>query len=1015
MAAPEVIHSLVARFADNVAAYRAGTYNETQVRREFVDPFFEALGWDVANRQGYAEAYKDVIHEDSIRIGGGTKAPDYCFRIGGTRKFFLETKKPSVNLKTDTHPAYQLRRYAWSAKLPVSVLTDFEEFAVYDCRLRPNPNDPAATARIMYLTCREYPGHWDEIAGIFSREAILKGSFDKYAEGTKGKRGTASVDDAFLEEIEAWRDALARNLALRNPQLSIHELNFAVQVIIDRIVFLRICEDRKIEPYGRLQAVGNGAQVYPRLCELFRRADERYNSGLFHFGAEKERSSSPDTLTPGLVVDDGVLKDMLRRLYYPDSPYEFSVLPADILGQVYERFLGKVIRLTAGHQAKIEDKPEVRKAGGVYYTPTYIVEYIVRNTVGKLVEGRKPKDVAALRVLDPACGSGSFLLGAYQFLLDWHRDWYVADGPEKHAKGARAKLYQGHGGEWKLTTAERRRILLDNIYGVDIDPQAVEVTKLSLLLKVLEGESDQSLSSQMLLFRERALPDIGGNIKCGNSLIGPDFYTDQQLELFDDEARYRINAFDWQAEFPAVFAAGGFDAVIGNPPYVRQESLSEFKAYFATHYEAFDGVADLYAYFLEKGVRLLRDGGLFSVIVSSSFLRATYGGALRRTLRKHAAIVRLVDFGGLAVFANAKDTYVCIPLLAKGVEQRQIEVAKVSSLVIGDLTRFVAGNHFTVPPERFSPDAWALKSDAEAAVFAKIVRAGKPLGEFVERKFFRGILTGLNEAFEVTTSQGTALAQSSSACGALIKSFLGGQDVRRYRVEDAGRHLIVIPAGWTRQQIVKASNDPADFSERGAWNWFSREYPGIAEHLTPFADRLRERQDQGDYWWELRPCAYYAYFDAPKIIFPDICKGPRFYLDTAGRYLANTAYCLGTGDLYLLGMLNSRLFWFAIGNISIPFGIRAGEYRYRLIYQYMEQVPIRVIDFANPADTARHDRMVQLVESMLALHQQLAAAKTDPDRVRLARQIAATDHEIDRLVYDLYGLTEEEIRIVEQR
>src|SRR5439155_12032260 len=205
------------------------------------------------NVSGYAEAYKDVIHEDAIKIGGATKAPDYCFRIGGTRKFFLEAKKPSVDIKADADPAYQLRRYAWSAKLPLSVLTDFEEFAVYDCRVEPHLEDKASVARVLYLNFNEYVARWDDIAIVFARDAILKGSFDKYAESTKAKRGTAEVDEAFLSEIEKWRADLARNLALRNPKLSQRDLNFSVQRTIDRIVFLRICEDRRIEVYGRLQ------------------------------------------------------------------------------------------------------------------------------------------------------------------------------------------------------------------------------------------------------------------------------------------------------------------------------------------------------------------------------------------------------------------------------------------------------------------------------------------------------------------------------------------------------------------------------------------------------------------------------------------------------------------------------------------------------------------------------------------------------------------------------------------
>ena len=540
----------------NIDAYHSPAYNETQLRREFIDPFFEALGWDVMNKAGYAEQDKDVIHEDAIKVAGATKAPDYCFRIGGVRKFFLETKKPSIDIRTQINPAYQLRRYAWSAKLPLSILTDFEEMVLYDCRLRPKPSDKPSIGRVRLFTYTQYPDSFEEVYNLLSKEAVLKGSFDKFAESEKQKRGTTEVDAEFLKEIEAWREILAKNIAIKNPRLSVRELNYAVQLTIDRIIFLRMCEDRGIEKYGQIQTLLNGTNSYHRLRQIFYSADDKYNSGLFDFRT--------DRLTPELKIDDNPLKEIFKNLYYPDSPYEFSVLGADILGHVYEQFLGKVIRLTEGHHAKIEEKPEVRKAGGVYYTPTYIVEYIVKNTVGKIVgavlrdrllslskdQGTRrgvplqrqlsPQQISKIRILDPACGSGSFLLGAYQYLLNYHRDWYQKDGPQKHSQ----EIYQGYGGQWYLTTREKKRILLNNIYGVDIDPQAVEVTKLSLLLKVLEGENQDTLERQIKLFKERALPDLGSNIKCGNSLIGPEFFQGKQMNLLDSEETYRINAFD---------------------------------------------------------------------------------------------------------------------------------------------------------------------------------------------------------------------------------------------------------------------------------------------------------------------------------------------------------------------------------------------------------------------------------------------------------------------------------------
>ncbi|MFH1616867.1 MAG: DNA methyltransferase [Planctomycetota bacterium] len=566
MTMPKEILHLVESFERNLDSYKTQQYNETQLRHEFIDPFFIALGWDVNNDAKNA-------------------------------------------------PAYQLRRYAWSAKLPLSILTDFEEFAVYDCTKRPNINDKPGVARVIFLNYNQYREQWDKIASLFSKDAILKGSFDKYALGTKGKRGTSSVDAEFLDEIDAWREMLAKNIALRNKSLTDRRLNYAVQLTIDRIIFLRMCEDRGIEQYGRLMALVNGRQVYPRLFHIFQHADEKYNSGLFHFTQEKGRPEPPDDLTPNLNIDDKPLTEIIKSLYYPHSPYEFSVLPAEILGNVYEQFLGKVIRLTASHQAKIEEKPEVKKAGGVYYTPAYIVDYIVKNTVGKLCENKTPRQIAKLRILDPACGSGSFLIGAYTYLLNYHRDWYLANDPAKHKK----EIYQGKGAQWYLTISEKKKILLNNIFGVDIDSQAVEVTKLSLLLKVLEGETSETLGQTLKLFHERALPDLADNIKCGNSLIGLDFYENQQLDLFDEEEKYKINAFDWQKEFPRIFKQAGFDAVIGNPPYIRVRQIKNdnplIADYFEKIYKCAIHVWDIYLLFFEKALSLIGKKGFVSFIV----------------------------------------------------------------------------------------------------------------------------------------------------------------------------------------------------------------------------------------------------------------------------------------------------------------------------------------------------------------------------------------------------------------
>lgn len=942
MPAPAEIRKLVERFEANLDTYRGGAYNETQLRREFLDPFFKALGWDIDNTQDYAEAFKDVIHEDAIKVGGSTKAPDYSFRVGGRRIFFLEAKKPSVFIKEDVAPAYQLRRYAWSANLPLSILSDFEEFAVYDCRARPAPGDKPSKSRILYLTFRDYIERWDEIAAVFSKEAIQKGAFDRYAQSAKGKRGTATVDAEFLAQIEVWRDLLARNIALRNPGIEARDLNFAVQATIDRIVFLRICEDRGIEPLNRLQGLTNGSGIYARLAQVFREADDRYNSGLFHFKAEKDRAGSPDAFTLGLKIDDKALKDILNGLYYPESPYEFSVLPADILGQVYERFLGSVIRLTAGGQAKVEEKPVVKKAGGVYYTPTYIVDYIVRQTVGRLLESQLPKDAAKLKILDPACGSGSFLIGAYQYLLDWHLKWYADNDPEKHAKGKDARLYRGREG-WRLTAAERKRILTNNIYGVDIDAQAVEVTKLSLLLKVLEGETDESLNAQMKLFHERALPDLDGNIKCGNSLIGPDFF-DGRLDLDEDERR-RINAFDWQAEFPQVFLPspargrgaggegkggfqGGFDAVIGNPPYIRIQTMKEWAPLEVEFYKqryaaASKGNYDIYVVFVERGLQLLNKNGKLGLILPHKFFNAQYGEPLRRLIAEGRHLDHVVHFGHQQVFDEAT-TYTCLMFLENA------GAPEVSVTKVGNIPRWKSDPReeetAVISASSIHSDPWNFSVGMGRGLVEKLCSLPKKLDEIAD--IFVGVQTSADDVFilDVVKQSPKSITLHSKALNCdwafekgLLFPLASGTDVGRYRALEERQYIVFPYRVEGNKAYLYELNEIAD------------RYPSVERYIAQNRKRLEGRENgrlKGRGWHGYIYLKNMTRQRIPKLCVPRLVSRLCAAYDSIGTHILDNVDVGGVvlkeeykylGLPYLLGLLNSRLLGWYFPHVSAPF------------------------------------------------------------------------------------------------
>jgi hypothetical protein len=969
-----------------------------------------------------------VSLEQPIKILGTTDFIDYSFKIGKDLKFIAEAKAPRVRIKDNTNAAYQVRRYAWNATLSLCLLTNFDEFAVYDCTKKPSSSDAAAVARIEYFTYKELPAKWDWIVSVFSKDAVFRGSFDRFAESTKGKKGTASVDDDILTEIENWRDALAKNIALRNTSLTVEELNYSVQTIIDRIIFLRICEDRGLEQNETLKVLLDLEDVYTHLCELFRRADMKYNSGIFYFQKEPDREE-PDTLTLSLKVDDKVIKGIVRRLYFPESQYEFSVIPPAILGHVYEQFLGKIIRLTEGHQAKVEYKPEVKKAGGVFYTPQYIVEYIVRHTVEELVKGKTPREVSQIRILDPACGSGSFLLGAYQSLLDWHLEWYIQNlasllnmkvpvtdakvqallpepipKKKKSAMPVELPIYPtGYSNgikkldrtrsDWALSTTEKKRILLNNIYGVDIDHQAVEVTKLSLLLKVLEGENEENIDKQLKLCDERALPSLHQNIKCGNSLIGTDILTP---EMTREEVK-RINPFDWEREFSDVMKAGGFDVVIGNPPYVRQELLKEQKKYFETHYAVYQGTADLYAYFMEKGISLLRPKGLFSYIVANKWMRANYGKPLRKYLLTKQ-IEEIIDFGDLPVFKTAT-TYPCIIRVSNEKPAREFCVSKVDALDFPSLDDYVKAHCHHMDPHIFTDDGWSLGDKLTETLLKKLQSIGKPLEEYVKGELYRGITTGLNEAFVIDEKIKAQLINEDPKSAEIIKPFLIGRNVKRYEPPNNFNKFII----FTRHGIE------------------IQKYSAILNYLKQFKEKLMPKPSDwtGEIWTGRKPgiykwyeiqdkIDYYLDFDKPKIVIPQIVKRASYTYDNAGFYTNDKTSIIPKDDLYLLGLLNSKVLDFVMSSISST--KQGGYYEYKPMY--ISKLPIRTINFSDSVDKARHDRMVALVTQILDLNKKLQDARLEQERTMLSRQIEATDGAIDKLVYELYGLTEEEIAIV---
>lgn len=973
----EIIASLVDRFGEQVEIYKHSNYNETQTRRDFIDPFFKALGWDIDNNAGYAESYREVIHEDKIKVGGEVKAPDYAFRLpGGKRLFFVEAKKPSIDVKGDIHPAYQIRRYGWSARLNVSIITDFEEFAVYDCTKRPKPNDKASVSRIKYFTFRDYLNELDFLVESFGKESALRGGFDKFLRSDLNKKGTASVDKEFLQSLDSWRTELAVAISKLNTNLNEDEINYAVQQTIDRIIFLRITEDRGIEPYGSLKDTLTEGVFYKNLFELFRHANQKYNSGLFDF--------SRDKVCHSLNLDNKTVKNIITRLYYPESPYEFSVIPVEILGSAYEQFLGKVIRVEPGKKAKIEEKPEVRKAGGVHYTPQYIVEYIVRETVGALIEGKNPADIEKLKIVDPACGSGSFLLGAFQYLINYHEDYYRKAGVKPGKKDSPVSP------DGNLTSTEKKKIVLNNLFGVDIDTNAVEVTKLSLLLKCLEGETENSIAHQHQLWHERILPTLDDNIKAGNSLVDTNIY-DSLIDFGEDR---KIKPFNWKRAFPQVFDQGGFDVVLGNPPYVRQELLGDLKNYFSREYSVWHGMADLYSYFIEKGMTLLRPGGLSGIIVANKWLRANYGEPLRKWM-KQINIQQIIDFGDLPVFTGAT-TYPMILICTNSAAGAPVSVTNVKSLEFESLNSYVKDNSFYLDQNSFDDSGWSLVSETELNLLKKIQNNGIPLNEYVEGRIFRGVLTGLNEAFVIDRQTRDRLIAEDSRSSAVIKPFLIGRDIKRYETPAPDKYLIFFPKGFTKLNSK---------GYRSPLKWLEETYPAIAKHLQQFEEKAKKRYDKGDYWWELRACDYYDAFERSKICWGNLCIEPPFTLIEDSVYINAPSVIIPVKDYYLLGLLNSKLLWYFLRNIAAG---RSGGY-IEAKPVYVSQLPINT----NCSQDIKTE-IDRLSQDLINLKSELSKTSTPLTATLQEGRIEYIEEKINKLVYELYSLTKDEVQFIEK-
>lgn len=1029
-----LVRQLVNDFREHEKAYLAPSYQESQVRQDFVDKFFTALGWDVSHQRQKNPYEQEVKIENRMRTEGTQRRADYAFFIAPNFrdvKFFVEAKKPAHDLANANY-YYQTVRYGWNKTTPIAILTDFEEFHILDCRYKPN----IKTVLDHKIEKFHYSQYADEevfkkIFSLFGRDAVAGGSLEKFVEtlpkprGKAGKKGIIRgkyqpVDEAFLELLDGYRDMLAHAFKNKNPQLDGESLTEAVQRTLDRLVFIRFLEDKGIEEQsiallggssakkmadtsnsrplqGETKRSGaklppNHASAWDKFLALCRSMEPKYNGLVF--------KQHPVIDNPAFVApDDKTFSEICSELSDPTSPYDFNTIPISILGSIYERFLGKIVTTTE-KRAKVVEKPEVRKAGGVYYTPEYIVRYIVSETVGKLLYLERPPtsspvstktevgglllfklaptEVAKLKIIDIACGSGSFLLEVYSQLLDYHTRYYN-EFPEKAKKGDT----ETREGKLVLSHKKRQEILLNNIYGVDIDFQATEVTQLSLYLKLMEDVTMND-AYQFSLLKERMLPDLRRNIVCGNSLIGRDILDGK---LFDDETERTLKPMNFEDVFPEIMTPsvptknvgtsppykgedtegveqriqsgggpvrrspesirdeGGFDVVVGNPPYVvvkggRYTGFEESKPvidYYKSKFRYLQQQINIYVAFLEMSYHILKPNGMCGMIIPNTLLTNDYCEGIRQYFLDNSKIMILNNEG--QVFEGA--VVEGLIFVYQKSKSRNSEILTKFSSRINSINQNI---FYKLYRKRFLIHL----SDITTKLIDKILIHAKKLNELCE--VWRGLTTGNDKKF-----------LGKRAINKKYKRIIQGKQVSRYFLESD--------------------------------ELFVNYEPTLLDRARP--SRIFEVKE--------------------KLISKFVGTDLEFAYDNQGLYVINTACIVfpltNTSEeiKYILGILNSKLLNYYFKNIFTDYRdafpiIKSG---------HLEQLPIRTINFEDAADKARHDNIVKLVEQMLAAKAKYTTATTESEKNRLDIQIEALDRQIDSAVYELYGLSEEEIKIVE--
>ena len=983
------IKQLIEKYTADRDYYLTSKYNETLLRSDFLDPFFELLGWDIKNNAGKPTNEREVILEEALKANASehSKKPDYTFRLFSERKFFLEAKKPCVSIESNNDTAKQVRRYGFTAKLKISVLSNFEYLIIYDTSVKVEKDDNHTKALVKKYHYTEYESKFEEIKQLLGKESVYSGAFETEWREIESKINQYSIDNLFLNQINEWRKALGSEIYKHDPKIDEQQLNDIVQSYLNRVLFLRVCEDRNLEDYQTLLKFAN-TNDFKALIKKFEEADKRYNSGLF------------DQLLKDKIVENisSVFWTIIKQLYYPESPYSFSVFSSDVLGSIYEIFLSEKLTVQSGSVVLVKKPENVDR--DIITTPTFIISDILRNTVLKKCEGKTDKEILKLKFADISCGSGAFLLELFQLLNDILIDYYL--------KKDKSKLIQTNINTYKLPFEIKRQLLLNCIYGVDKDYNAVEAAKFGLLLKLLEGEDVNSTNKT-----KPVLPDLSENIFFGNSLLNPKQVNNKKDQVI-------INPFD--------FSKLRFDVIVGNPPYMKSEDMKNitplelplYKTNFNSAYKQFDK----YFLFLEQGINLLADDGILGYIVPSKFTKVGAGKKLRELLAEKEYLHSIVSFGANQVFAD-KTTYTCLLILNKK-PQKTFQYAEVKSLKSWKVREPEAAKYGSKKTDELDSEVWVLVPPELTNTYNKIVSQSVKLNDLVgSENIFNGIQTSANDVYIFTptkedkkhfyfTKKGIDYKIEKEITKPYFQTSSGEDNLYTYRTFKPNARVIY------PYEPTKTGVDVIPLTT--IQKKFPLAYDYLQKHKAILNNPKRDIKPEPKTKNEWHRYGRHQSLDScrlpSKIIVGVLSVGDKYAIDVHGTLISSggtAGYCVvanpTTSDYsiyYLQAILNSKyLEW-----LSALYGeVFRGGYIARGT-KVLKNLPIRKIDFSDAKQKTLHDKIVETQKELISIYDQI---DTNVGNIRvlapLQGQFIREKANLEKLLAKLYDLGSEDLLI----